>query len=335
MWSPPRAARCFRLVGGPATFATVLVAVTGGSGFIGRRLVDAHVAQGDDVRVLTRNRGRAEASPAVEVFEGDLLDRASLEPFVREVDVLYHCAAEIKDERLMHQVNVRGTESLLEVAQGRVRRWVQLSSVGAYGRRRHGIVTEETPERPRDTYETTKTLADARVRQALSSGAFEVVLLRPSIVFGEGMPNQSLYALFSMIRRGWFFFVGKPGASANYVHVDDVVRALVCCGSHANASGRTYNLSDWSTMEEMVQSIAHALGRPPPRLRLPELPVRCLATTLGRLPRVPLTASRVDALTSRVTYPATRIARELGFQLVSSIPSRMQKLARVWKAGLA
>lgn len=310
----------------------MLVAVTGGSGFIGRRLVEARVALGDRVRVLTRKRDHSSMPRGIEVFEGDLLDRSSLDAFVRDADLLYHCAAEIKDESLMREVNVRGTELLLEAARGNVRRWVQLSSVGAYGPRRHGVVTEDSLERPENAYEKSKTMADTLVRRAAAKRAFEAVLLRPSIVYGEGMPNQSLYTLFSMIERGLFFFIGARGASANYVHVEDVVRALVSCGTHDAAAGRTYNLSDWCTIDEMVESVAEALVRPPPRWRLPETPVRWLASLMSRVPAIPLTKSRVDALTSRTRYPATRLADELGFEIEVPISLGMERLARAWKA---
>ncbi len=89
-------------------------------------------------------------------------------------------------------------------------------------------------------------------------------MLRPTIVFGAGMPNRSIAQMIAVIQRGLFFFIGRRGASANYVHVSNVVDALVLCGTSPCASGRIYNLSDWTTVEDFARAIADALGRPRP-----------------------------------------------------------------------
>lgn len=312
----------------------MIIGITGGSGFIGKRLVQRHLARGDNVRVLTRNPSDNSLPDEVELFPGDLtLPEARFENFVDGVDVLYHCAAELRDVSRMEAVNVLGTRRLIDAAAQHVHRWVQLSSVGAYGPVRQGIVTEQSPEQPSGPYEVTKTRADALVRQAATHGAFEAVLLRPSIVYGEGMPNRSLYQWLAMMERGLFFFMGPEGASANYIHVDDVVAALELCATHAHAAGNTFNLSDWCTIEELVNIFTVALGRPAPSRRLPLAPIRLLAAILGRIPGFPLTSSRVDALSSRASYPINHIEKELDFALKVPMKKGMGQLAGAWKSG--
>lgn len=306
----------------------MIVGVTGGTGFIGGALTRRHLADGDRVRLLTRGgRSTASISPGVDLHLGDLVDAESqLGGFVDGLDVLYHCAAEIRDPARMRAVQVDGTAHLVQAAAGRVGRWVQLSSVGVYGPHRAGIVTEETPLTPSGPYEETKAESDALVAAAASADAFQVAVLRPSIVFGEGMTNRSLHGLIEAVRRGLFVFVGRPGASANYVHVDDVVEALVLCGARPAAAGLTVNLSDWSTIEDFVGLIASALGRPTPTRRLPEGPARLVARAGARLPRFPLTGSRVNALTSRARYPTDRIERTLGYRHVVSQEEGLRRL---------
>ena len=309
----------------------VIVAVTGGSGFIGRRLVAEHLARGDRVRVLTR-RERVEGCAAAALYRGDLGDpgneAASLEAFVDGADVLYHCAGEIRDPVRMQAVHVQGSARLLRCARGRVGRWVQLSSVGAYGPRRSGEITEATPSQPAGSYETTKVESDRLVQD--SGLAYSI--LRPAIVFGAGMTNRSLYQMIAMIDRGLFCFVGPEGASANYVHVDNVVQALTLCAVRPEAPGRVYNLSDHCSMERFVALIAGALGKSEPRLRLPEAFMRACAGVLGRLPGFPLTPARIDALTNRCSYPITRICRELGYSHRVSMQQGMEELVGAWKS---
>jgi nucleoside-diphosphate-sugar epimerase len=293
----------------------VLVGVTGASGFIGSALVQRHVDAGDEVRCLTRNH-RVDSRRGLSFVDGDLTQPdARLTRFVDGVDVLYHCAGEVADEGRMRPINVNGTRFLLQAASGRIGRWVQLGSAGVYGRS-GGAIREETPLDPRGTYETTKAESDALVMEARAAGRIATaVVLRPSIVFGPGMPNQSVVQLIQMVNRGLFFFIGRPGASANYVHVASVVDALILCARSDEADGRVYNLSDWCTMEEFVGTIAATLGRPRPRLRLPEGLVRRSVRVCSRFASLPLTETRVEALVSRARYSIDRIQRELNYAI--------------------
>lgn len=310
----------------------MIVSITGAGGFIGKALMVEHLERGDVVRVLRRPNSAHIFPECVEVYIGDLTDQGiDLTNFVKNADVLYHCAAEIRDKDRMQQVNVEGTSRLIQFASGHVKRWVQLSSVGAYGPVSEGVVTELSNEQPKGAYEETKTLADKYVLDAAKAGAFEAVILRPSIVYGESMSNQSIVQLMKMIERGWFFYIGAKGASANYVHVDDVVGALVLCAEHKQAAGETFNLSSWGTIEEMVNSLAAGLNCQPPIVRIPLWLISLGASIFGRVPKFPLTLARVKALTSRSKYSIEKIEQKLGFKLQISIEVGMKQLAQNWK----
>jgi nucleoside-diphosphate-sugar epimerase len=142
------------------------------------------------------------------------------------------------------------------------------------------------------------------------------------------MPNRSLYALIRMVERKVFFFIGKEGASANYVHVDNVVHALLLCGFRPEAKGLTFNLSDHRTVEQFVGLLAAAAGVSVPWMRLPEALVRAFARLLEPLPFWPLNESRVDALTSFVRYPTTHIETVLGYTHRISMEEGVEDLVR-------
>lgn len=310
----------------------MIVAITGGSGFIGRKLVMRHLEQGDEVRVLSRRPPeKSELPDSVKWYSGDLSKSGDLLSFVDKADVLYHCAGEIKDATKMKALHVEGTARLINMATGRIGRWVQLSSTGAYGQHREGIVTEETRLNPKGQYEETKVQADNLVIHAANQGAFNYVILRPSIVYGETMSNRSLFGLIALIQKGWFFFIGQPSASANYIHVDNVVNALLLCGSVAQANGQVYNLSDYRSMEDFVKIITDSLGCKRPHLRIPELPVRLLIKLLGWIPGVPLTDSRINALTNHTMYDNTKIEQDLGYKHVTPMEDGLTKLVAYWQ----
>lgn len=310
----------------------MLIAVTGGMGFIGRALVQAHIKRGDRVRVLSRRSQLHPALNGVALYRGDLAAPVELlTPFVDGADILYHCAGEIQHPEKMHAVHVTGTQNLCAAASGRIGHWVQLSSVGTYGFHADGQITEDTQPNPAGTYEITKTLSDEEVMKASGRGAFSYSILRPSNVYAADMTNRHLFLMIEMIKRGRFFFIGRPGASANYIHVVNVADALMLCGSEPSSSGNVFNLSDYTTFEALVTMIADELGCHCPTLRLPERPVRWLSKAFGSLPGFPLTSSRINAMTTRCVYPIGKIQDELGYSHEVSMEEGIRELVRAWK----
>lgn len=310
----------------------MIIAITGGTGFIGRHLVRRHLALGDEVRYLTRQEPRPELKGAVP-FAGHLnSSMANLRSFLSGADVLYHCAAELREEDRMHSTNVEGTANLLDAARGEVKRWVQLSSTGVYGNPRHMEVSEDSAINPINAYEKSKAAADEMVSAEAAKLKMEFAILRPSNVYGVDMPNQSLFQLIRMIEKGVFFYIGKTGAVANYIHVENVVDALLLCAKAAlPANGRVYIVSEHCRLEEFVEIVAAALHRPSPRMRLPEALIRGLAAIGSRLGRLPLTQSRIDALTNTTVYRSDRIRLELGYHPRITMQEGIAELARFWK----
>ena len=300
-----------------------IIAITGGTGFIGKSLAEKHIQLGDNVRVLSRRDGAP--NNYTTHYKTDLIcpDAQVLRSFVDGADVIYHCAGELHDEILMERVHVDGTRVLLQAAQNSNGRWVQLSSVGAYGPCHAGIRNTSSQEMPQGSYERTKTMSDRLVKES----GLDYTILRPSIVFGEGMPNQSMRQMASMIRMRMFFYVGR-GAIMNYVHVDDVVRALIVCGSSFRALNKVYILSDHITIEEMVKSLSIGLGVKTPKLRLPTLPIYLLVKIFGNFPGSPLSQQRLNAITNRCIYDSSLIKSELEFAVELRLQDALIKYAQ-------
>lgn len=311
------------------------VAITGGRGFIGSLLVKHHLQRGDDVRLLTRKAEsfRDDNSTQLEIHNADLTDQSSgLNNFVDGVDVLYHCAGELLHQNLMNRTNVDGTKNLVTVATGRIGRWVQLSSVGVYGQHLAGDISEDSELCPVGLYETTQLQSDILVIEAGERKYFPWIILRPSTVYGSTMTNQSLFQLIEKVNRRQFFFIGKTGASLNYIHVDNVIDALFLCATCQSRSvGNIYNVSDHCSIEEFINMITSNLGLANITLRLPEWPIRRITSLLENIPGFPLTTSRIDVLTNRVIYPTTKIQNELGYHSVVSMEEGIQQIVNAWK----
>jgi nucleoside-diphosphate-sugar epimerase len=306
----------------------MLVGITGATGFIGGALMNKCLSRDYNVRILTRQYSSSRLIPSsVEVVNADLTeDSDGIDEFVKGLDVLFHCAGELNDKSKMHEVHVKGTSRLLAAAQGKIGHWVQLSSVGAYGPPQgpaniNRVVTENSAPWPQGVYETTKTQSDELVMQACEHGSFSYSIVRPSNVFGADMPNQSLRSLGAMMARQLFFYVGRPGALATYVHVDDVVEVLLRCGIDPRAKGEVFNISNDCLLEDMVNGMASALGVARPWLRLPEPFVRLVTSVAENVVRFPLTQERIDTLVSRTKYPNVKLEQKLDFTPQVNVPS--------------
>jgi nucleoside-diphosphate-sugar epimerase len=305
------------------------VGITGANGFIGSLLVDKCLDAGHRIHILSRNKENVD--PRVTIHLGNLMDVNTLHAFVQNVEILYHCAAEIKDDLKMQAVNVEGTRNLIAAASGKIQHWVQLSSVGVYGKISSGKVTEEQPYNPNNTYEKTKLDADMLVFDAAAAKAFTFTLIRPSIVFGINMGNQSLFDLIRSIDCGYYFFIGKKGASANYVPVENVVEALYLAGTHPKALNQVYIISNWCTIEYFVNRISGSLSKAAPRFRISLKAILFLARLTVFIPKNPMTISRLNALNNRSIYSTEKIKKSLNFKSSCSVETAIDNLVVKYK----
>ena len=137
--------------------------VTGATGFTGGHLARTLAARGRKVRVLVRDPRRASDLEAagMELVEGDLRDRASLDRAVAGVERVYHIAAMYRQAGLPAEVyravNALAVRDLIEAsARAGVKRVVHCSTVGVHGDVEHPPAGEDAPLKPGDVYQETK-----------------------------------------------------------------------------------------------------------------------------------------------------------------------------------
>jgi nucleoside-diphosphate-sugar epimerase len=291
-----------------------LVAITGGTGFVGNELIKKCIAHGWHLRLLTRGNKSIPTSSQIEIFHGDLTNTSDWSEFIKNVDVIINCAGVIEDKKNINAVNVEGSLRLLNASIGKVKRWVQLSSAGVYGVPEGKIINEKSSLLPKTPYEISKANFDNILNEVAIKNKLDFVILRPTIIFGSRMTNQSMFQLVRAIKRNIFFFIGSPGYFANYIHVNDVVNALMLSAVKPKNTKNIYNISNKITIEKLIVIICQALYIPTPKLRLPLFIVKPLVIILGWLPFVSLTSSRLKALTSKTKYSTELIEKNLGFK---------------------
>jgi len=306
----------------------LIIALTGGTGFIGKRLLAKHLSLGDEVRVLSRRKSLPESLSKAKLYNCNLATNASLvlNDFFEGVDVFYHCAGEIKDESKMYSVHVEGTKQLIKAASGKIGRWVQLSSVGVYGSVYDGKVSEESLCRPEGMYEETKYISDKLVLEAGKNREFDYVFLQPSAVIANDMSNQSVFQLIRSIRDGRFVFIGKQETILNYTHADNVAHALYLCGTVPQASTETFIVSESITLREMVSIVCNEASCEIISMKISVGLANAIARLMMWKRDFPLTRSRVKALTSKCIYVAEKIEKTLSYHPVIPLEQAMHEL---------
>ncbi len=302
--------------------------VTGGSGFIGAALVRALLAEGYQVRALVRpgSDRRNLAGLDVELWEGDLLDRRSLQRGLDGCGLLFHAAADYRlwtpDPAAMYAANVDGTRTILEAAlESGVSRVVYTSSVGTLGNPGDGTPgTEETPVSLSDMvgdYKKSKFLAEREAESFLARG-LPLTIVNPSTPVGprdiKPTPTGKIIVDFLNGRMPAYLDTGL-----NIIDVDECARGHLLAATRGEV-GRKYILGGENlTLAHIFQLLAEITGRPAPKVRLPYLPIlaaawvnEALSMVTGREPLIPLAGVRMAA--KKMFFDSSRAERELGLE---------------------
>jgi len=309
--------------------STMRACVTGATGFVGKRLVQKLLSQGFQVRILTRNKEVSFPSE-VEVINADLTSSSlELSGLLSETDFIFNCAGELKDSKLMRRVHVDAIKTLIQVAQeeilltGRQIHWIQLGSIGVYGKSSIAgdarEINEISQTNASNEYESSKLESDKILIESNDS-FFSYSILRPSAIVGNGMLNKSFADLLSAIKNGFFFYVGTLDSICNYVHVDDVVDALILCAVDKRAKNQIFNLSNDCKLYTIVERISGLKGKAPNFFCVPEKPLRFLVKLLSKMVNFPLDSNRIDVLISKTTYSNKKLQDFLGYTPRRAIP---------------
>ena len=263
-----------------------MILVTGGTGFIGPKVVHALRAAGRDVRCLVRRPARAGTLKTwgCELAAGDVTDPESLKEAVAGCDTVVHLVAIIAGKPAdFERVMIGGTQSLLAAAQeAGVTRFVLMSALG--------------------TNDETKNLvpyygAKWEMEQATKASGLDHVIFRPSFVFGR---DGGVLPLFIRQVR-WSPVtpvVGDGERRLQPVWVEDVAAYFAKAVDLPGAANRTFELGgpDRVTWNELYERIARTLGKRRPQLHLPVRLMRVGAAAAELLPRPPITRDQLTML---------------------------------------
>lgn len=206
--------------------------VTGATGFLGRRLLNRLLRDGHEVTCLVRNAEAADQLAALgcRVVEGSLDNVGNWIKWLRGQEVVIHAAAPVDvwgSWKIFQRQIVEATEAIYRAAsREQVRRFIYISSESVVQNSRPLLdIDESFPYlNPDSNYGKAKQLAEKRLLAGVSET--ECIILRPTFIWGKGMPV--LNELIDAVDTGKFTWVGNGSTTIEWVHVENVVNAIVC-----------------------------------------------------------------------------------------------------------
>ena len=322
------------------------VLVTGAGGFVGSHFAPYLAGRGFEVRAIDVHAPARPLGNGVDFRVQDICDARGLTDALDGVDTVFNLASVHLDVHATPErfeaVNVRALEQLIELsAAAKVRRVVQVSSVGVYGHVAHPPAAEDAPLNPDNDYERTKAAGEKAAHAAALRTELDLVVVRPAWVYGVGCPRTR--KLIGALRKQRFFFIGRGNNLRHPIHIDDTLTALeLAAAAGPEVAGRTFNIAGprWMTVEEMVGEFARALRVPPPSLHIP----RWLGLTVGWTAEQASAVVGAEPPVSRRTlaffendnaFDISAARRALGFEPKIELAEGVRAVIASWDAGLS
>lgn len=240
------------------------VLITGATGFLGGALALKLASMGVRVRALVRTPAKAEfLPPEVERFSGDVTDADAMRRAAQGCTIVFHVAAAFQGAQKQVEVNVGGTRAVaIGAGEAKVKRFVHISSIAAYGTNYTGAVNEEMRLAPGAMpYAVTKAQGEAVVREIAMRYGMSYTIIRPGMIYGrKSVPwTEQMFRLASLNPTPW---LGDGSGSAYPIHVDDVIDLMIIAATHPHADGQAFNATpDPSpTWREFIQAYSRLAG---------------------------------------------------------------------------
>ena len=306
------------------SFNGIRVFITGATGFVGGALARALSRNGADVHALARPRADRSALDGMPItwHEGDVTVPKSLNGALANATWIIHAAGRLGQagvpEDVYCRINVDGTRNVLAAAlhAGSKVRVLHVSTPGVLGRTTQEPATEDLPYEPTNPYERSKVAAE-KLALKFAAGGLPVIVARPGFIYGPG--DHHVLKLFKAVRRGQFFYIGGGRHLCHPTFISDVVDGVLLCLQRGRV-GELYHFTGPRpvTFRELGETIAAALGVPPPWLNVPgwsavlgAMGLEALARLIRQAP--PLSRTGVDFFSADRVFSWQKAHDELGY----------------------
>jgi UDP-glucose 4-epimerase len=326
--------------------------VSGVAGFLGSHLADVLIAQGYRVVGVDSLVGGYldNVNSKVEFYELDLIDREKLVPLLKDVDVVYHCAAAPYDafsvfsphfvSRNVYDITV----SLLSAAvANKVRRFVYCSSMARYGAQETVPFTEDMIPHPQDPYGIAKYAAELQVRNIAATHGMEYVIAIPHNIIGprqkydDPYRNVTSIMINLMLQKRQPFIYGDGEQMRCFSFIGDVIEPLLRLADSPRVVGEVINVGpdeEPVTLNTFAHKIAELLEFEIKPVYLPERPqevrlATCKADKARELLGYKTSTSLQEGLKSMINYIKERGPKPFTYAFQLEIENELTP--RTWK----
>ena len=279
-----------------------MILVTGGSGFIGQRVVSRLGEAGHRVRVLARGLRRADLPDGVETVQGNVVSGQGLSQAMEGVQRVIHLVAIIREsrEQTFRGVIRQGTERTVDAAKvAGVKKIVYVSAIGAQDNQMYPYLH-----------------AKCQAEQAVTLSGLKHTIMRPSIVFGAG--DEFINALAGLVRYNPVVPVAGDGkARFQPIWVEDLVSCIAASLDEGAHDGETLEVGgpEHLTYDEMLDTVKEALGRSRLKAHIPLTVMLPLAQAMEwLLAKPPVTREQLKMLALNNTAETDSVMRNFGVQ---------------------
>ncbi len=308
--------------------------VTGGTGYLGNKLVAELSASGKEVNAICHNPSKNKflQFPGVKIFEGDTRDPASMKKAMQGCTHVYHLAGYArvwsKDPENYYAINVGGTKNILDAAiECGVEKVVYTSTAGVLGPSREKPVNESDKRIGKilNEYEDSKTQAENLCIEYAQKKGLNVTIVNPPRVYGPGLRSES-NGLSNMIKQylesNWRIIPGDGEGIGSYVYIDDIIRGHILAMEKGRPGERYILSGENATYNEFFKTLAKVSGTKKNLIKLP-LPIMLFAgqfmlfkTKLTGKPPL-LTPKWIKKYTDNWALDCEKAKNELGYSYIS------------------
>ena len=209
--------------------------VTGATGFIGTALINRLVENNETVIALVHHKSITHHIDTVNYVSGDITDKKITDVITRNIDVVFHCAALVKDygpKKQFYEINVQGTKNLVSSCKKHgIKRFIFLSHI------------QQQPKPSMTNYSKTKLLAEKYLIDECRNNGFPIIIIRPGNVYGPGATTWVLRPVDS-IKKDRIALIDHGSGIFHHTYIDNLIDALIKAMQKDDIIGETFNITD-------------------------------------------------------------------------------------------
>jgi nucleoside-diphosphate-sugar epimerase len=271
------------------------ILITGATGFVGRALFENLKSKKKYLTHLTTRTNQKELFEGGKTFNiGEIDSNTNWKDALDGVSCVVHCAARahIMEKKqtdslnVYRRINVDGTRNLAKQAALRgIKRFIFLSSIKVNGEETiasESFKYDDIPQ-PKDAYGISKLEAEQALLEISKQTGLEVVIIRPPLVYGEGVKGNFLRLLDIVYKQ-----IPLPFAKINnlrsFIALDNLIDLIICCIEHPKAAGKTFLASDGQDLSttDLIRKLSKFMNKSPRLFQVPQLIIQLIGRLVGK-----------------------------------------------------